>query len=172
MSPPAVVFDCVVYLQAAARAEGPARACLALAQGGHIRLCLSPPARAEVEDVLNRPALRRKFPALTDEAVARFLEDLDRLAQLVEEVPHVLALPRDPKDEPYLNLALAVQAEYLVTWDNDLLTLMADDSAEGTALRQRLPRLVILTPPAFLQAMRQQPRPAGEAGSAGETMPG
>jgi putative PIN family toxin of toxin-antitoxin system len=143
-----------------------------LAQGGHICLCISPPAHAEVEDVLNRPGLRRKFPALTDEAVARFLEDLGRLAQAVEEVPHVLALPRDPKDEPYLNLALAVGADYLVTWDKDLLALMGDDSAEGTELRQRLPRLVILTPPAFLQAMRQRPGPAGKPGSAPETTPG
>ncbi|HJT78647.1 MAG TPA: putative toxin-antitoxin system toxin component, PIN family [Gemmataceae bacterium] len=170
MSPPAVVFDCVVYLQAAARAEGPARACLALAQGGHVRLCISPSARAEVEDVLNRPGLRRKFSALTDEAVARFLEDVGQIAQAVEEVPHVLALPRDPKDEPYLNLALAVGADYLVTWDKDLLALTGDDSAEGTDLRQRLPRLVVLTPPAFLQAMRQGP--TREPGSAEETLPG
>jgi putative PIN family toxin of toxin-antitoxin system len=55
------------------------------------------------------------------------------------EVPRTLTLPRDPKDEPYLNLALAVGAQYLVSRDKDLLDLMNDGS-----FRQRYPDLTIL----------------------------
>lgn len=48
------------------------------------------------------------------------------MALLVAEVPKRVSLERDPRDEGYLNLALAVEARYLVTWDNDLLDLVAD----------------------------------------------
>lgn len=62
-------------------------------------------------------------------------------------------LPRDPKDEPYLNLAVAAQATFLVSRDLDLLDLIKD-----AAFRQRHPDLNILDPPAFLAEMaRQQP---------------
>ena len=68
------------------------------------------------------------------------------------EVPEVFGLERDPKDEPYINLALASQASYLVTWDRDLLELMNDE-----AFRQRFPQLTILEPPALLQRFPQVP---------------
>ena len=38
----------------------------------------------------------------------------------------MFTLARDPDDEPYLNLAIAVSADYLVTRDNDMLDLMHD----------------------------------------------
>jgi putative PIN family toxin of toxin-antitoxin system len=155
---PVVVFDCMVYLQAAARRDGPARACLELAQQGRIELCVSPAIRAEVVDVLSRPKVRRKFPLLTPEAVANFLGDIDGLARSVAEVPTVVTLPRDPKDEPYLNLAVAVGAHRLVSWDNDLLDLMADNPS-GIAFRERLPGLVILTPVALLRELTSAPPP-------------
>jgi len=70
-------------------------------------------------------------------------------------VPSVYSLPRDLDDEPYLNLALAADADYLVTWDKDLLDLMQD-----TTFRAQYPRLTILNPVALLQILRspaQQP---------------
>lgn len=86
-----------------------------------------------------------------------FLRDIDRLARNVEQVSAVLALPRDPKDEPYLNLALSAGASHLVTWDNDLLGLMNQDLPEGRDFRQRFPQLTVLTPVAFLEALREAP---------------
>ena len=161
MTPSQVVFDCVVYLQAAARADGPARACLRLVQDGHFVLLISPAIRAQVEDVLNRPRVRHKFQSLTDEGVAAFLADIDGLARTVEQVPAAITLARDPKDEPYLNLAVSVGAEFLLTWDNDLLHLM-EHSPDGKEFRERVPRLAIVTPPAFLEAMRRRAEGAGE----------
>jgi predicted nucleic acid-binding protein len=55
---------------------------------------------------------------------------------------------RDPKDERYLNLAIAVGARYLVSRDTDLLDLMKDQP-----FRNQFPHLNILDPTAFLQAM-------------------
>jgi predicted nucleic acid-binding protein len=76
------------------------------------------------------------------------LEDLRSRASLILEIPKVLEYPRDPKDEPYLNLAIAAEARYLVSFDNDLLDLMDDPD-----FRQRFPQLTILDPPAFLRAL-------------------
>jgi len=156
MTVPGAVFDCMVYLQAAARPGGPARACLGMAQQGRVVLCISASIRSEVEDVLTRPKIRQKFPSLTPGAVAVFLGDVDSVAKRVPDVPSVVLLPRDPKDEPYLNLALAVTAKYLVTWDRDLLDLMADNR-EGTKFRLRFPQLLILTPVAFLRKLAPLP---------------
>ena len=71
------------------------------------------------------------------------------MAQLVSLVPSLFSLPRDPDDEPYLNLALAADADYLVTWDKDLLDLMQD-----ATFRAQYPRLTILNPVALLQILR------------------
>jgi hypothetical protein len=56
----------------------------------------------------------------------------------------VLQLPRDSKDEPYLNLAAATQASFIVTRDRDLLDLMNDE-----AFRAAYPQLTIVDPGAF-----------------------
>jgi putative PIN family toxin of toxin-antitoxin system len=167
MTLPLAVFDCMAYLQAAARPDGPARACLGLVQAGRVTVAMSPAIRAEVEDVLGRPKVRQRFKSLTSEAAAVFLNDLDRLTTTTEVARSIAVLPRDPKDEPYLNLALTVGAKYLVTWDNDLLSLMGENP-EGADFRERFPGLIILTPVAFLRelaptmAVRQSEEDPGE----------
>lgn len=72
------------------------------------------------------------------------------------DVPKAVVLERDPKDEPYLNLAIAAKAHYLVSRDRDLLDLMSDEN-----FRERNPDLLILDPAAFIQeiARRAQSEP-------------
>ncbi len=159
---PGAVFDCMVFLQAAARPTGPAAACLRLVETGAIPLFVSADILREVEDVLSRPTVRRKNPRLTDQVLREFLERLAQSARRVESVPASFAFPRDPKDEPYLNLAITAPAKYLVSWDNDLLDLMGDNP-EGTAFRNRFPGLVILTPVAFLRQLTPPPAPAPDS---------
>jgi predicted nucleic acid-binding protein len=72
MSTP-VVFDCMVLLQAATSAQGPASACVRLVEHGEVPLVLSRPVLAEVREVLYRSKVRRKFPHLTDERAEEFL---------------------------------------------------------------------------------------------------
>jgi predicted nucleic acid-binding protein len=60
----------------------------------------------------------------------------------------------DPTDEPYLDLAAAVKADYLVTRDEDLLTLMTGHSAFCKEFRQKTRPLAILDPVMFLEALR------------------
>ncbi len=150
---PGAVFDCVVLLQAAASAKGPASACRGFLDSGHVRIFLSPDVLAEVTDVLNRPELQRKFKNLTPEVADAFLRDLTDKAEFLADIPNVFAYPRDPDDEPYINLAIAADAHYLVTWDNDLLDLMDETTAVGLDFRQRFPDLRILTPVALIRAL-------------------
>lgn len=148
------VFDCVVLLQAAGRPTGPAGACLQAVRDGRVELAVSPDILTEVRDVLTRPKTLRKFPALTPEAVDLFLADLATHATTLDAVPKVFSLPRDPKDEPYIDLAVAAQARYLVSRDNDLLDLMSD-----AAFRQQFPDLTVIDPVALLRELGPEAGP-------------
>jgi predicted nucleic acid-binding protein len=64
------VFDCMVFLQGAARRESPVGACLLLVdlgmvELGMIELCISEEILAEIRDVLTRPRSLCRLPAKT-----------------------------------------------------------------------------------------------------------
>lgn len=168
---PRVVFDCVVCLQGAARETGPAGACFRLMRAGAVTACVSAAVLAEVKDVLNRPKVRRRFKSLTVERVDAFLRQLEGNAVVADSVPEVFTYPRDPDDERYVDLALAAGAKYLVTWDNDLLNLMADNP-DGADFRNRFPGLRVLTPVAFLREIAQTPATPPEVADSGEKIHG
>src|SRR5258708_32184365 len=150
------VFDCMVFLQGAARRESPAGACLLLVDLEAIELCISEAIVAEVRDVLTRPRVRLRFPALTDELIERFLVALGKRALTIPGVPRVFLYERDRKDEPYINLAIAAEASYLVSRDPDVLGLANPDDPDGERLRHYAPRLQILDPGSFLVEMLRQ----------------
>ena len=74
------VFDCMIFLQGAARRESPAGACLLLVELEAIELCMSEAIVSEVRDVLTRPRVRQMFPSLSDELVELFLVALGKRA--------------------------------------------------------------------------------------------
>jgi putative PIN family toxin of toxin-antitoxin system len=141
-----VVFDCNIFHQAAISAGGPAAACLREVEAGSVTLLMSAEVWAEISDVLSRPHLTRKFATLTPERIARFLGFIERSVEWIVDVPRCFALPRDPKDEPYVNLAIAARAGFLVSRDRDLLDLMGD-----VAFRERAPGLRIVDPATWLR---------------------
>jgi putative PIN family toxin of toxin-antitoxin system len=148
-SQPRAVFDCMVFLQASARPTGPAaRLFVDFVERGRLELCISDAILEEVRDVLGRPRIRAKNPAITDDFVAKFFSRIKQVASRLEPVPHVFTLPRDPDDEPYLDLAIAVAADYLVTRDKDLLDLMLDP-----LFCAHYPRLTVLNPAAMLRIL-------------------
>jgi uncharacterized protein len=139
----------MVFFQATARPSGPAaRLFLDFVEGGRLALYVSDAILAEVRDVLGRPRIRAKNPAITDEGVDEFCNRIRQVARTIDPVPASFTLTRDPDDEPYLNLAIAASADYLVTRDNDMLDLMQD-----AAFRARYPTLTILDPVALLQVL-------------------
>src|SRR5258708_2502386 len=138
---PDVVFDCNVYLQAISRVNGPAASALRLLEGNRITVYLSRPIVREFRRTIAYPEIRQKNPQLTDQVVDQFLSRLLFRATLRRNVPHVFDYPRDPADEPYIDLAAAVDADFLVTRDKDLLSLASDHSIEAKQFRQRFPSL-------------------------------
>jgi putative PIN family toxin of toxin-antitoxin system len=141
----------MVFLQAAVSRRGPAFALLTFAEAGRLELLVSREILSEVREVLFRPTVQRKFPLLTSELIQAFLARLATFTILVEHVPNVIRLSRDPDDEAYLNLALAGQAQYLVTRDHDLLDLAAGD------LLRTHPELKVIDPAAFLKELAREP---------------
>lgn len=82
---------------------------------------------------------------------------------LFRKVPKRFVYPRDPDDEPYLNLAIEAGAQFLVTRDRDLLDLMRANTEEGRDFQRRFRELKILDPVAFLKEIEQRPdEPAGK----------
>ena len=145
------VYDCMIYLQAVTNEAGPAFACFGLVDASQVTLYVSAEVLAEVRDVLTRPVLQAKFPRLTEQRVELFLQNVKAKAVTATEISRSMSLSRDPDDEPYLNLAIAVGANYLVSRDKDLLDLMNDAD-----FRRRFPDLAILDPVAFLRVIRSR----------------
>lgn len=155
MNKPLVVFDCVVLVQSLLKKTGPAVECVNRFRDGHLTLVVSKETLAELRDVLSRSSLRDDFPLLTDERVEALISLLRWKAELVRRVPKHFAYPRDPNDEPYLNLAIEAQADYIVTRDNDLLDLMKWDTEEGREFQKRFRSLRIVDPVTFLNEIEQ-----------------
>lgn len=155
-SPLSAVFDTGVILQAVLNIRGPAAQALALLDEGKIRLFMSSRIRSEIEAVLYRPAIRAKNPLLTDEIILAVLNRLDTKAIRLDNPPVIVTYSRDPKDEPILNLAIYVEAEVIVSRDNDLLDLMRDDLPDGRFFRKRFPTIEILDPLTFVRKMRAE----------------
>ena len=105
-----VVFDCMVFLQGAARRESASGACLLLVELEAVELCLS-------QEIL-----------------------------------------------PYINLAIAAGASYLVSRDNDVLDLAKLSNPDGGRLRSHTPHLQILDPVSFLAEARRRLQKHGSLG--------
>lgn len=149
-----VVYDCMVFLRALIKESGPSVECFELFESGRIDLFIGDALLNEVSDVLTRPMLQKKYPLLTNGRATQLIETLTDKATLIEQVPNLFSYSRDPKDEPYVNLALAAGATYLVSDDNDLLDLMKDNDV-GKDFRARFPDLKIVSPLEFIRGIVQ-----------------
>jgi putative PIN family toxin of toxin-antitoxin system len=158
---PRVILDCNTLFQAFLSPDGPGAACLAMAEGRHITLVSSREVLAEARGVLNRPIVRERFAEATPERIDAFLENVRYWSLFFREVPPGPAYNRDPKDQPYMDLAVTAGADFLVTRDKDLLSLITSHSVAAKEFRQRHQnRLRIVTPIEFLTAIRATPEPS------------
>jgi putative PIN family toxin of toxin-antitoxin system len=158
------VFDCRVFLQAAASPTGPAMACFSRLEETGGSLCISRDILAEVGEVLLRPELQSKFKRLTPQRVAEFLDGVKARATLLDTVRSALQLHRDPKDEPYLNLAIEAKADYLVTWNARHLTYLMDaDTPEGVEFTAKYASLRIVDPVQFLRSIAPPQAPQSQS---------
>ena len=131
------VVDTNILVRALIKPQGSVGPVLWRLRRGEYTLLYSAATLTEVVDVLNRPRIRDKY-RLT-------VSDIETVAALVllrgEEITpkRRIAICRDPKDDEFLSVAVAGQADVLVTGDDDLLTL---HPFEG---------IPIVTPAVFLQ---------------------
>jgi putative PIN family toxin of toxin-antitoxin system len=105
---------------------------------GALAMVSSPALLAELADVIGRA----KFDAiLVRSKITRekSLAEVHRLAEVVEPPPLAAPVCRDPDDDEVLALALAAQADLIISGDDDLLLLQV---FEG---------IPILTPASALQ---------------------
>jgi putative PIN family toxin of toxin-antitoxin system len=149
------VFDCNVFLQAVSGEKSPAAACFRLVQQKVVQLFVSEETLAELEEVLSRPYIKEHF-GLSDKAIIEFISNLHILAKVFNKVPKVFSLPRDIDDEPYINLAVEAEADYIVTRDNDLIYLMSGYDLESKKFRQKFRRLKIVQPLEFLRIVEEK----------------
>jgi len=138
-------------MQAFLGRSGPAFACLELVSAGRLTLFLSREVIAEVADVVHRPSIRKERRFITSQRIEALLKGIVQLATFIEEAPATFQYPRDPKDKPYLNLAIATHSKFLVSRDRDLLDLVDETRDEGRAFRGLFPNLIIQDPPSLLR---------------------
>ena len=157
---PRVVLDTVVFVQSLISARGPSAACIERLRAGRFVLLTSDATIAELKDVPLRPKLTAKYPYVTADKVTAFIREIQSLAVRIATPAKSFTLPRDPEDEPCIDLAVAGNAQFIVTWNESHLTyLMKRDTPEGRELCERFPGIRILSPPDLLAAIGT--RPAG-----------
>jgi uncharacterized protein len=74
----------------------------------------------ELERVVQYPKFN-KYASQTEKD--SFLADYKESAVLIEHISTQIVACRDPKDDKFLTLAVAANAEFIVTGDDDLLVL-------------------------------------------------
>jgi putative PIN family toxin of toxin-antitoxin system len=116
-----VVLDSNVLISAALYPDSPA-ALAYMAAALYSDLCASRDTLDEVEQVLMREKFDRYFPAGTPTR-ERFLSDYRALVNVVEVTEEVTDCS-DPKDNKLLSLALAAQADVIVSGDRKHLLPM------------------------------------------------
>lgn len=151
-----VVFDCNTFIQAIAFSDGPAGMAFRLAEAGAFKLCVSKAVLAELRRVLTYEEVLAMSPNMTPLRIDAFFKRLTSRAVLHRRVRRAFNFERDPKDAPYLDLSLAAKATYLVTRDNDLLSLMSAHSVFAKQFRRQTRPLSILNPVAFLAEMERR----------------
>lgn len=150
------VFDCNVFWQIYFSDTGVGIRCWELVKDEEVELIISHEVLNEVRDVLTRPETKARFAQATDENVDIFIEEIIENATFVASVAKKFEFPRDPKDEPYINLAVQTEAHYIVSRDKDLLDLMTGYDDESKAFRQRFRPLKVVDTLTFVQIVENQ----------------
>jgi len=113
-----IVADSNILLSATIT-EGPAFEVVNLVFGGQVDLVLSRETFGELADVL---MTRAPFDRISKELRGAYLGHLSERGIWRRPVSQPIKC-RDPDDQPFLDLAVASDAEFLLTRDDDLLEL-------------------------------------------------
>ena len=143
-----VVAQAIATLMARGRTTAQVR-CIELHHAGVVRLAGSSAMRAELNRVLQYDAF-----GLTERDAREQVEIVYRGARDIRVRRSRDLLKQDPDDNAILDCALESRADYLVTYNlKDYYELIPDGWARGSK-SFRFRRLILLTPPEYLRALR------------------
>ncbi len=128
------VVDANVWISGLIVSQGQPGKVIDLFRAGAFAVCFSVDLLDELQEVLKRPKIAARIDELDGAQLIELIKS-QAIVALVEAVP---AVSRDPKDDAYLACAAAVDADVLITGDQDLLVLKTHG------------RTRILTPAEFL----------------------
>jgi hypothetical protein len=114
---PRVVADTNILISAFISSGAPRKVFMRVLEGRLI-LVASNETLEEFRDVISR----EKF-GLPEEVATEIVAVVEAASVVVEPKQKLKVVERDPKDDPFLECAIAGGAEYIVTGDNDLLSL-------------------------------------------------
>lgn len=140
------VLDANVFVSAALNTEGIPAKILDAWRDEQFHLVISEAILEEIDQVFHYPkiAKRHRWP---EERVQMFLADLASLAILTPGELKLTVIEEDPPDDRYLECAVEGEADYIVSGDQHLLNL-----------GEYQKRVRILTPRAFFEVLREQPK--------------
>ena len=99
------------------------------AERGRFQIATSVPLLHELETVIRRRRIQGRL-GWSDEEVAAYLHSFAANALINEPLLEIAAIAKDPSDNRVLEAAIAGQAEYIVSGDNDLLTLASYEAVQ------------------------------------------
>jgi uncharacterized protein len=104
-----IVLDTNVLVAGLLSPFGPCGDIVRMVSSGNLILCIDARVLSECHEVLRRPKFR-----FDPDKVAIVLDYIERSSWVVSAVPLPVSLP-DPDDEPFLEIAISGDADYLVT---------------------------------------------------------
>jgi putative PIN family toxin of toxin-antitoxin system len=139
-------FDTNIFVRSLIRKDNLANHLLSLWEAGRFVLVLSHAIIDEVQKVLSRRKMCRKYQYTLDQVTG--LIDLLHQASIVE-ITSTFELCRDTTDNKFVDCAISGRVQFLVSYDNDLV----DDSE----LKQDLFEfgVEIVEPPDFLDKIQE-----------------
>lgn len=137
-----VVVDTNILVRALIMPQGSVGPVLLRLRRGDYTLLYSQSLLEELIDVLNRPRIRGKY-GLSDDDLKTIISLILVRGEAVTPTQPITAC-RDPKDNQFLEAAVAGQAEVIVSGDDDLLAL------------HPFAGIPILQPAAFLQKLDER----------------
>jgi putative PIN family toxin of toxin-antitoxin system len=138
-----VVVDTNILISAVIKPTSAVGPVLIALRNGRYTILYAQPLLTELVDVINRPRIRNKY-GLTDEDIRTVIALILLRGEAVVPQEKITAC-RDPKDDKFLEVAVAGDADLIVSGDDDLLVL--------NPFRD----IAIVTPRAFLQMLTDAP---------------
>ena len=147
---PNAVLDAAILVRAFLAPRGLSAELLRHAQEGAFAVVHSEAILAQAQRVLlEEDHIRRRYH-YPDARVVQFMDGLHVFAHLVTPAPNITGISRDPNDDVVLATAYQAGVPYLVTRDDDLLSL---GSYEG---------ITIIIPETFIALVREARRRGDE----------